>query len=331
MKKFFFCYFFFLLISFNIHSQNNYKEYHLNLIKSRNSENIDSIIYYQLNAIKAAKPFPKDLISIAFNYYKKNNIKKASHYFCLAFKYGYQIEPDVDFENLPYKGEYDFGFIHKYESINTPYAQFMNLMYSKNKRKIKKARKEFIKKNSKIDDSKYEVLLQNEYNFQKIRLSILPKIQLADSTVNILHKYLNIGNSYYFLNLLKKNEFPDRLKCRRFNEQNINILLNHAISSFSNKDDAKLFIDLLWEQVEIGNISPSDYAKAIDQYTQWYENSDFTLLGTTTISTDDFKTFQCKDVLYPDKLNELRKQFWLESIETYCKYTKFILPKNYIK
>lgn len=129
---------------------------------------------------------------------------------------------------------------------------------------------------------------------------------------------------------MKDNQFPHRNNCRRFNGQTINILLNHAIASFTNKEDAKEFIDLLWKQVENGNITTKDFANAIDHYTQWYVNSNYTLLGTTTIS-NDFKIFQCKDVLFPDELNALRKKYWLEPIEIYCESTGFLLPKNYIK
>lgn len=329
-KKNLYSIFLLLLLNFNLNGQINYKAYYLNLNKTKNFSDTDSILKYQLNALEFSRPLPKDLINIAFSYFKKKNISKASYYFCEAIKNGYQIEPDENYLNLPYKTEYDFGFISKYKDSKNIFADFMNIMYSKNKRKIKKLRRKFIKNIDVIEDSKYEVLLQNELNFQKIRMNILPNKQVPDSIILTLHKYLNIGNSYYMLDLLKNNDFPSRYKCRRFNDQTINMLLNHAISSFANKEDAKLFIDLLWKQVENGNLNPYDYAKAMDHFIQWYENSNYSLLGTTTIS-EDYKTFQCIDVLYPEKLDELRSQYWLESIEIFCRNTNFNLPKNYIK
>jgi hypothetical protein len=246
-----------------------------------------------------------------------------------AIKNGYQVEPDKAFINLPFTIEYDSGFISKYENASSPYAKFMKEMFANNKNQVRKLREEFINNIDKIENIKYEVLLQNELNFQKIRFEILPTKQVPDSIIRTLYKYLNIGNSYYMLELLSNGEFPSRYKCRRFNDQSINMLINHAIAGFANGEDAKLFIDLLWKQVEKGNLSPYDYAKAVDHYTSWYEDPTKTLLGTVTIS-EDFKTFQCIDVLNPDKLNELRAKYWLVPIEVFCKNTGYLLPKNYI-
>lgn len=310
-------------------AQSDYHKYYLNINKSKEYSNVDSILKYRLAAINYAKPLPKDLLNISFYLYEKGDVSKSSHFFCRAFKNGYQVEPDENYKDLPFKIEYDFGFIDRYIDSKTRYANFMSFMYKKNKKRIKKIRKKFIKQIDEIDDARYEVLLQNELNFQRIRMDILPNKVNIDSVTLTLHKYLNIGNSYYMLDLLKNDEFPNRYKCRRFNEQNINILLNHAIASFATKEDAKQFVDLLWKQVEIGNIIPYDYAKAIDHYTQWYENSERSLLGTTTTS-EDFKTFQCVDVLYPEKLDELRDSFWLESIELFCDNTGFKMPNNYV-
>lgn len=328
MKKFFLI-LFFLLVTSNSNSQSNYKLYYENLNKAKNFEELDSIIFYQVKATSYAEPLPKDALNLAFNFYKKNNLRKSNDYFCLAFEYGYQIETDLDYKNIPYSIDYDFGFIEKYKNLNNPYSTFINEMYNKNYKKIKKLRKKFIQKIDKLENYKYEVLLQNEYDFQTVRLGILPKKNISDSIQNILNKYLNTGNSYLMLDLLKNNKFPKRTNCRRFNEQTISMLLNHAISAFATKDDAKEFIELLWVQVENGNISPYEYAKAIDHYTSWYENSEYSLLGTSTMASSDFKTFQCISVLYPEKLNELRNKYWLETIEIFCLKTGFKLPQNY--
>lgn len=309
-------------------AQTDYKAYHANINKADTFEETDSILKYHLLAIKQAKPLPSDSKSIAFYYFRKNNIKKAQLYFLEAIKNGYQIEPDEDFKDLPFKTEYNFGFINEYQKSDTPYAKFINAMYVKNKNKIRKLRKKFIRNIDKIQDSNYEVLLQNELNFQKIRIEILPTKQVSDSVMRTLFKYLNIGNSYYMLELLKKDEFPSRYKCRRFNDQSFGMLVNHAIAGFADKEDAKLFIDLLWRQVERGNMSPYDFAKALDHYTSWYENNEKSQLGTSIIS-EDFKTFQCIDVINPEELNELRAKYWLVSIEDFCESTGYLLPKNY--
>lgn len=324
--------FIFLIILFAINfaslAQTDYKAYHKNLNKANTFKVADSLLKYKLIAIKKARPLPNDLLSVGFYFFEKKNLPKAKYYFLEAIKSGYQIEPDADFNDLPFKTEYDFSFISKYEKSNSPYAKFMTTMYAKNKNKIRKLRKNFVLNIDRIQDRNYEVLLQNELNFQKIRFEILPTKQVSDSVVRTLYKYLNIGNSYYMLELLQKNEFPSRYKCRRFNDQSFGMLVNHAIAGFAEKEEAKLFIYLLWKQVEMGNMSPYDYAKAIDHFTSWYVEAGKTLLGTVTFS-EDFKTFQCIDVINPEELNELRDKYWLVPIEVFCKNTGYLLPKNY--
>lgn len=325
----FFLLLFILTFSCDIVAQTDYKNYYININKSNTFTDVDSILKYKLNALQFAKPLPDELLSIGFHYYGKKNIGKASYYFHEAFKRGYQIEPDEAFKDLPYRTEYKFGFISEYVNSATPFATFMNAMFTINKNKIRKLRKDFITNVDKIEDSKYEVLLQNELNFQKIRIEILPNKQIPDSIMPILFKYLNIGNSYYMLELLQNNTFPSRYKCRRFNGQSFYMLVNHAIAGFANEEDAKLFIDLLWKQVENGNMSTDDYSKAVDHYTSWYVNPEKSLLGTS-MKSEDFKTFQLNDVINPDQLNELRAKYWLGTIEQYSQSTGFLLPKNYI-
>lgn len=321
-----------LLLAFNLNiaAQTNYKSYYASLNKSKAYLEIDSILKYKLNALKFAKPLPSDILNIGFYYFQKNDIPKAKHYYLEAIKNGYQIEPDEEFKDLPYQTEYDFGFISKYENSNLSFANFINAMYTANKTETRKLRKKFIRNVDIIEDRKYEVLLQNELNFQKIRFEILPSKQVPDTIVSVLYKYLNIGNSYYMLDLLQNDAFPSRYKCRRFKDQSLGILINHAIAGFANKEDAKLFIDLLWKQVENGNMTPDAYSKAVDHYTSWYINPEKSLLGTSIIS-EDFKVFQCIDVINPQELNELRDRYWLVSIEEYCESTGFLLPKNYKK
>ncbi|CAM4091266.1 hypothetical protein FLAN108750_09840 [Flavobacterium antarcticum] len=317
-----------LTITINIAAQSDYKTYYATINKSKTFKETDSILKYRLNALKFAKPLPNDILSISFYYFENNNIPEAKHYFREAFKNGYQIETDEEFKDLPLKTEYDFGFITKYENSKTRYGIFLNTMFTSNKFEARKLRKEFIKNIDRIEDANYEILLQNELNFQKIRFEILPTREIPDSTLTILYKYLNIGNSYYMLDLLQNDKFPSRYKCRRFSDQSIAMLINHAIAGFAKKEDAKLFMDLLWKQVETGNLSADYYSKAMDHYTSWYEDHKKSLLGTSTVS-EDFKTFQCIDVINPEELNEIRAKYWLEPIEQYCKSAGILLPKNY--
>nr|WP_042286976.1 hypothetical protein [Nonlabens ulvanivorans] len=108
-------------------------------------------------------------------------------------------------------------------------------MKSRILKKARKARKKFLKQIDPIQNEIYEVMLQNEYDFQEVRLNILPKKDIPEADRKAASKYLNTGNSYLMLQLLKDGKFPKRNRCARFNDQTITILLNHAIAAFVNK------------------------------------------------------------------------------------------------
>ena len=122
-----------LLLAFSLETtaQTDYKAYYINVNKANTFKDTDSVLKYRLNALKFAKPLPNDLRSIAFYYYENNNIPKASYYFLEAIKNGYQIEPDEAFKDIPYKTEYDFGFISKYENSSTSFASFIIEVFNK--------------------------------------------------------------------------------------------------------------------------------------------------------------------------------------------------------
>ena len=328
MKKYNYLLIFFLF-TLSVNSQ-NFKEYQELVNKSRTTTDNDSIIYYLEKATLGTKnPFPKQLLSLGFQYYKRGNVKKAHNAFIKAIDNGYQFESDK--KRINYYVEYNSNFIDAYTKQKYPYHKYMVEMHSKNKKKAKKHRKKFLKNINKEQDESFEVLLQNEYYFQTVRLDILPKQGVSSDTLSIVAKYLPSGNSYTMLKLLKQDSFPKRYKCARFNNQSINILLNHAVSGFANKNDAEEFINLLWQEVEKGNISPYDYALAYDHYIAWYVDTDKTYFGTTLRSVEGVEGLVYMDVLHPKELNEIRKKYWLNSIESSAESTGFMLPLNYNK
>jgi hypothetical protein len=249
----------------------------------------------------------------------------------MSIDYGYQFEDDENFKKLPYKVSYQNGFLLKYENSKSPYASFIKTMVERNESEMKKRRKKFIDAVDIIQDEIYEVLLQNEYYFQEVRLNLLPNKGIEETEYKAVVKYLGSGNSYLMLDLLKNSKFPNRRLVSRFNNQSISMLLNHAIAGFINKDDAKKFIDFLWLEVEKGNITPPEYAKAYDHYVNWYIDSESTYYGTTLYMPEGYDKMVYMDVLFPEKLNELRNDIWLVSIEEEAAMTGFQLPLNYKK
>lgn len=309
-------------------AQENYESYYKLLNEASLIKDTDLKIEKYQEAFKTATPLMKEYKSLAFYQFKNNDLKKAEYYFLKAVESGYQFEIDKDFKTTPLKITYNSGFFEKHENSNGIYSDFMTSMKSRILKKARKARKKFLKQIDPIQNEIYEVMLQNEYDFQEVRLNILPKKDIPEADRKAASKYLNTGNSYLMLQLLKYGKFPKRNRCTRFNDQTITILLNHAIAAFANKKDAEEFINLLWYEVETGNITPYDYAKAYDHYVSWYVDSEKSNFGTPlTLNAEN--EMICVDVLYPKKLNELRKKHWLSSIEQFCEGAGFLLPGNY--
>lgn len=331
-KKLTFYFVIICLFHFKLNAQNNdYKTYHKTINKAKSFKNLDSTIFYFIKAFKVARPFPRDLKSLAFTYYKKGDLNNSDKYFIKSIDSGYQFEDDENFKNLPYKVNYQNGFLFNYEKSKSPYASFIKTMATRNEKEMKKSRENFLKNIDVIQDETYEVLLQNEYYFQQVRLNILPKKGIEESEYNTIAKYLGSGNSYLMLDLLKNNKFPSRGLVSRFNNQSISMLLNHAVAGFINKDDAKEFIDFLWLEVEKGNLTPSEYAKTYDHYVSWYVDNESTYYGTTLYMPEGYDNMVYMNVLFPEKLNKLRNDIWLISIEEEASKTGFHLPLNYKK
>jgi hypothetical protein len=319
-------YFSILLVSPKIYSQVEYKKYFENINKSRNI-NRDSTIYYLQKAIKNVFPFNKDLLNLSYNYYETRNLKKSKNFLIKAIEKGWQFEKDNNYSNSFYIIDYDFSFIKEQKN---PYNLFLNNMYKENKDKMIKSRKKFLNHLNSKENQTFEVLLQNEKYFQDLRFLFYDK-KIEDSIgLKKISKYGSTPNSYLMLELLRKNQFPKRINCARFNSQSIGLLFNHAIADFLNKEDAFEFVNLLWKLVEKGEITPDDYALAYDHYISCFVDSQKSFFGTTIIYTDDGK-LQLMEVLDPINLDKIRQEHWLIGVKEHCKSTKILLPKNYEK
>lgn len=321
----------FLLFFFNysFSQQGNYKEYHHLMNKSKELHK-DSVFYFNETAFQSAEPFPDDLLKLGFGYYKKGDLKNAKKLFLKAIKYGYQAKPDENYYNSLFMIEYDQNYIsnHKFD-----FGQYLNKMYQENKKKVNKLRRKYLEEvNNNQDNRIFESLLHNEKYFQDLRfLFFNNKVEDTLALKNIF-RYGSTPNSYYALDLLKKNNFPKRLNCTRWNGQSITVLLNHIVFGFLNKSDAEEFVSLLWKLVERGDLTPYEYAKTYDHYISVFVDENKNMFGTVfTFDELDNNKLIIEDLVSPAEVNTIRSKHWLIDIETFCKNTGASLPKNYVK
>lgn len=314
-----------LFITSVLYSQTDYKLYHTYIIKADYSVSNDSAIYYYKKAFKVAQPFEENLRTLCYRYFVNGDINNAKKYFFEAVKAGYQLEKDPGSDANDFYIDYDQSYINL--DSTTKYGLFLKSLYNKNIKKLKELRKEYLKQIDVYQDRIYETALQNENYFQLTRTYSYDN-KVSDTVFKNISKYAAIPNSYYMLALLKTGKFPERRKCIRYNSQSITMLLNHGVSGFLEKEDAFEFIELLWKQVETGNLTPHEYAAAYDHYVLCYIDKCKTVFGTTSYTDKNYK-LTLVDLLYPKEVNALRKQHWLPTIEMFAKNFQFNLPTNY--
>jgi hypothetical protein len=314
-----------LFITSVLYSQTDYKLYHTYITKADYAVSNDSAIYYYKKAFKAAQPFEENLRTLCYRYFVNGDINNAKKYFFEAVKAGYQLEKDPDCDVNDFYIDYNQTYINL--DSTTKYGLFTKSIYTGYTKKLKELRKDYLKQIDISQDKIYETALQNENYFQLTR-SYSYDNKVSDTVFKNISKYAATPNSYYMLGLLKIGKFPERRKCSRFNSQTITMLLNHGVSGFLKKEDASEFIDLLWKQVEKGNLTPHEYASAYDHYVHWFIDKSKTVFGTKSYSDENNK-LTLVDLLYPKEVNTLRKQHWLPTIEMFAKIYQFNLPKNY--
>jgi hypothetical protein len=325
--KFTFIYFLLTLFVYKSYSQNEYKLYHQLILKAQNQTLSDSVVFYYEKAFSNNYPFPEDLRNVSYLCYKNNQTKLAEKYFFESIKYGLQVENDK--KNDTEIVEYDFGYVKINDTIG--YLGFLNQLIKRKHNKIKRLRDSFLKKTNTDDNIIFEKLLQNEMYFQKIRFSLENNINTNDTIcISKIFKYSACPNSYYALKLLTENSFPIRKNCKRFNNHSITILLNHIVSGFLNIEDAKNFIEKLWRLVELGSVTPEEYAFAYDHFIHHFVSESKGYFGTMLNFSSDGKLI-LEDLLEPTKVNEIRNKYWNTTIESFCEKRNCKLPSNYEK
>ncbi|MFD2602564.1 hypothetical protein [Flavobacterium suzhouense] len=316
-----------LCLSYFANAQkNDYKAYSHYLILSDITSNLDSSIFYIEKAINVAEPFAEDFRQLSFLYFKKGNVKKAKKAFFSAVNAGYQLEKDDKFNDKAFKLDYDSSYLNTADK--TKFGMFVQDLWNSRKKAIRKLRDNYLKRNLKTDDEIFEAMLQNENYFQSLRFMFYDNKVNDSVAFPYIAKYGPSPNSYYMLDLLKSDLFPHRRNCARFNGLTITMLLNHGVSGFLNKQDAEEFITILWNLVIRGDLKPREYAAAYDQYVQFFIQPDKNMLGTTRYRDEEGNS-RIMDLIDPGHVNEIRKKYWLDSIQNYCEQYNVKLPKNY--
>lgn len=315
--------FFTLFFFFNssLHAQKKYFEYYLLTNESIKTLDKDSSLFFLEKAIESNIAFPDDLMNLSLKLYNKKHYTKAKKAFLNAVSLGYEIEKDTVFNNIPYRIDYQSS------SINSNLKEYMNNNF---KKEIEKTRTDFLKNASSEDNQIFEAFLHNEKYFQDLRFLFYDNKVNDTIAFNYIGKYGATPSSYFMLEILKKNKFPDRRKCVRFNGQTITLLLNHAIAGFLNKEDALDFVTLLWPLVENGKITPREYAMAYDHYYQWYVSEGKNYFGTTFYLNDDNK-LSIMSLTNPKNVDAIRKKHYLNDLKTECRNYNVALPENYGK
>ena len=305
------------------HSQEDYKEYYSLLNQSKKTKDKDSSFYYLEKAIASTSaPFAEDVMELSMQLFNQKQISKAKKAFLKAIALGYEIDNDTVVNCIPYKIDYT-----PYVKNTSKSKEYMLEHYTN---EIRKTRTTYLKNANSVDNQIFEAFLHNEHYFQDLRFLFYDNKVNDSIAFNYISKYGATPSSYFMLDLLKKDKFPDRRKCVRFNGHTITMLLNHAIAGFLNKEDALAFVTLLWTLVENGKITPREYAMAYDHYYQFYISEGKNYFGTVFILNDDNKlaTMSLAD---PKNVDAIRKKHYLIDLRTECRSYKIELPENYGK
>jgi hypothetical protein len=316
MNKIVFIFYIFLL-KFHLFSQNNYKKYHetLNKIYSHDSICNDSIIYFYERAFEYANPFSEDVYDLAYYYYVDDDIVKSEQSLEKSILLGFQMKKDYKDNDSLYP-EINYGHYSFNNELNDSLDGYYNFELNFIKNRYDSLRNIFL--HSVKNDYYFEVLLNNELYSQLIRLNR----DHSFFTRQILNDEVFKPNARLMYELLLKDKLPLRRMSKRFNSYSITMLLNHCIAGMESRRKAEVFMDMLWGKVVLGELTPIEYASAYDHFVHHFVHSRKSYFGT------NLKNGRVRKLLYPNKINELRKDCWLITIEDYTRYYGLRLPKN---
>ncbi len=144
------------------------------------------------------------------------------------------------------------------------------------------------------------------------------------------YKYSYMVNSNFFLELLENESFPERRKTRRFNSNSISMLLNHVIAGFNQHEEKALrLLDLAYELVLNGELTPWEYASSYDHYATYFPPRKSIYGARFHLSENNEPCVN--ELLYPDKVDSLRKAIGLIPLKEWCENFNYQLPFNYEK
>lgn len=296
-------------------SQKSYELYYRLINKAKVSVSYDSIEYYYNKAFKIEKPYFEDVIDFAGISYSNNKVETSKDLLKLAVTLGFQYKPEkknriIDYTRFARDTMSDFGkFKHDYLS---PIYDSLRAVY--------------IDQCAEYEDDLFEILLINEAFYQNVRGRILSDKSTRKKLNMKLQSKLAKPNLYLFFEFLRNGNFPNRRKTRHFSTYSITPILIHASAGLP-ESESKEFFELLFDQVLNGNIMPYEYCMVYDMYYTRFIDKPYRKATFGTILTNG----KIDDVQFPLKLNELREQYFLITIEKFAELYGYKLPENYGK
>jgi hypothetical protein len=300
-----------LLISINMFSQNNYKDYY----KLRNTAmeyhammNYDIAIKFYNEAFNSAYPFPDDMKLLYDCYIQIKDFKKANLALKKMILCGYKLKNDI-----PLIGSRNFNKIIEND------ANILNNNYLL--RNYDNLRIKYLKNINNVNNQYLKSIEICEIFASKSR-SFVKEDTICDNFYIVQEATFNLKNEL-LLALLKSDIDISRSSTDSWLDDDFILAIIHTSQSL---DDEEIndFMDLLWQQVLNGNIIAEQYAVIEDWL--FYRKNNISRLGVQLAFEDD-KIVELYDYKNIDKF---REEKLLPPLWVYCKLKGIELPKNYI-
>lgn len=303
----------------------NYLDYHkiLNEAKYYTDSKLKKVEMFE-KAFELNTPFAKDAYTLAKYYIDLKKNYQAKKWLKKSIELGKQFFPDSKyFEEFTSKYYHEIDYLSPIDSTDKKNDFILNYLGEK----YESLRSDFIENCNKT--LHYEQLLFAENYFQESRGYYFDH---NSDTLGYYcsYKYSYMVNSNFFLELLENESFPERRKTRRFNSNSISMLLNHVIAGFNQHEEKALrLLDLAYELVLNGELTPWEYASSYDHYATYFPPRKSIYGARFHLSENNEPCVN--ELLYPDKVDSLRKAIGLIPLKEWCENFNYQLPFNYEK
>lgn len=308
-----------MIIGQKLSAQSNYKEYFQWIYKAYEStdNNIRKSCYSK--AFTYAEPLAAQVIDYAIFCFSTNDTIETN----LALKKAVELVWWFDYEQTScdtFLTIVQHPEITNISAYPVDFGKHMLGYYGSN---YKPLREQFLSKA--IRNDPFEALLVNEMSFQNIRMNIYNKRIFTDIDSKQLESQLSRPNTELLIKLMRCNIFPNPRTSAHFTNWSFTIVLTHALSVIKDQNELEDFYNLLWKQVELGYITPFDWANSYEFYMYFQKKKKSSKFGQQAENSEIVPLDN------PESIDILRESRWLPTLEKYCQMTGNILPKNYKK